>query len=942
MPAVTCQCGQSVEVDAGLKGRPALCSRCGRVVTPPPSPSLPPGGEPMAQITEEFVASPIQPGPATTLAASPSGTIALGSYTILRQQGKGGMGRVSVARDEPLQREVALKELLDSVADDPLSRRRFVEEAEITGQLEHPGIVPVYALGMDSQGRPFYAMRLVRGKTLKAAIDDYHQHPTAAGLRALLRRFVMVGETMAYAHARGMIHRDLKPSNIMLGDFGETLVLDWGLAKPMAADGRDDSTRGDLAARHLGDRVDLTEPGCIVGTPAYMSPEQARESSTGLTAAADIYSLGAVLYQVLTGKPAYVGRSSAEVLEKVRTVPPASPASVLPSVPRALEAICLKAMNRQTDLRHSSARALAQDVQNWLDDEPVAAYDEPFVDRALRWARRHKTPVVAMIAAGICLVLALLVGTAVVSKERARTAVAEEMAAEYARQAEEALEQASAKEQEAERLQSLATQARAQADVAAQLAYEALRAEEKAKARIALIEGELKAKTERTQELHRQLEQTRAEIAAAVARRLAETARAQAANQKASSLEQQAAALRREVQELRQLAAQAQQMALRARGRVDGARGGDLAEQGGGATDFPDASDPNAPRPAIVPFDASAARQFQETWAQHLRIPVEQTNSIGMKFRLLPPGAFEMGFSEAEIADMIEQRRRLAATDPSQSEGADFVFSLSHAAHPPHRVVLTKPLLFGCHEVTVGQFKQFVGDAGYRTEAERDGKGGRGFDRPAGNLVATNANFVAGPQYTWKNVGWAQTDDHPVLNVSVDDCREFCRWLSAKEAKVYRLPTEAQWEFACRSGAATPYWTGETWDSIQGAENVPDAAARAVFPYLDPLNGSHAWNDGYTFTAPVGTFKPNPFGLYDMNGNVAELCADWYAPDYYRWSPRRDPAGPSLGHKVAWRGGWWYVGPPVPSFRGSIWPHSCSEIVGFRLVCEVTPRNDRP
>ena len=165
-------------------------------------------------------------------------------YNIIRLFAEGGMGKISIARDEPLKRDVALKELLEAASTDELCRRRFVDEAEITGQLEHPGVVPVHALGTDRQGRPFYVMRLVRGGTLKEAIDEYQRSPTVAGLRALLRRFVMVCQTMAYAHNRGVIHRDLKPTNIMLGNFGETLVMDWGLAKLVAGGDTPELDRG--------------------------------------------------------------------------------------------------------------------------------------------------------------------------------------------------------------------------------------------------------------------------------------------------------------------------------------------------------------------------------------------------------------------------------------------------------------------------------------------------------------------------------------------------------------------------------------------------------------------------------------------------------------------------------------------------------------------------
>lgn len=154
-----------------------------------------------------------------------------GAFQRIRLHARGGLGQVSVARDGSLNREVALKEIRPEFAGDELSRRRFLSEAEITGQLEHPGIVPVYSLQLDDDGNPSYAMRFIQGRTLAEAIKEYHRGPDVLTLRHLLGRFITVCRTIAYAHSRGVIHRDLKPANVMLGDYGETLVVDWGLAK---------------------------------------------------------------------------------------------------------------------------------------------------------------------------------------------------------------------------------------------------------------------------------------------------------------------------------------------------------------------------------------------------------------------------------------------------------------------------------------------------------------------------------------------------------------------------------------------------------------------------------------------------------------------------------------------------------------------------------------
>ena len=204
-------------------------------------------------------------------------------YSILRPHAKGGLGEVFVARDEELRREVALKEIQDRHADHPERRARFLLEAEVTGGLEHPGIVPVYGLGTYADGRPFYGMRFIRGDSLPDAIRRFHQAEKDAGrdrgqraleLRQLLGRFVDVCQAIAYANSRGVLHRDLKPGNVMLGQYGETLVVDWGLAKPLGRpEGAGSADQGPLQPAS-GSGSLPTQMGSALGTPAFMSPEQ--------------------------------------------------------------------------------------------------------------------------------------------------------------------------------------------------------------------------------------------------------------------------------------------------------------------------------------------------------------------------------------------------------------------------------------------------------------------------------------------------------------------------------------------------------------------------------------------------------------------------------------------------------------------------------------------
>ncbi len=292
-------------------------------------------------------------------------------YTLTRLHAKGGIGAVWLAHDTALGREVALKELRVEKKDQPQLWARFVEEARITGQLQHPSIVPVYELvrpgNVDSGGMPFYTMRFVRGRTFREAILAYHEKRAggSAGpldLRELLGAFVSVCNAVAYAHSRGVLHRDLKGQNVVLGDFGEVMLLDWGLAKVVGQPGAAISTG---AATYTGSTVPPisadSEPsrgetlqGQVLGTPGYMAPEQAEGRLEQIDARTDVYGLGAMLYEVLTKQPPFSGSDTLEIVQKVIHEAPVRPRALVPTVPRALEAICLQALAKDP------ARALCQ------------------------------------------------------------------------------------------------------------------------------------------------------------------------------------------------------------------------------------------------------------------------------------------------------------------------------------------------------------------------------------------------------------------------------------------------------------------------------------------------------------------------------------------------------------------------------------------------------
>jgi serine/threonine protein kinase len=356
-------------------------------------------------------------------------------FRILRPYAKGGLGQVSIALDQELDRSVALKEIQAGFADDADSRTRFVQEAEITGKLEHPGVIPVYGLGHDANGRPFYAMRFIRGDSLKQAIAAFHRDEApredrarrAARVRELLRRFTDICNAVAYAHSRGVLHCDLKPANIMLGPYGETLVVDWGLAKTLGGVRAAEPAQGDgpppadgpIRLSGLSGSREETAAGRMVGTPAYASPEQVAGRLDLLGPASDVYGLGATLYTLLTGRAPVEAGELGEVLRRVERgeIPP--PRSIEPTVPAPLEAICRKAMALRPEDRYASARELAADVTRWLDDEPVGAYREPISERAGRWMRRHRTlatSAAAVLAFGILAIAGF--GAALAGKNR--------------------------------------------------------------------------------------------------------------------------------------------------------------------------------------------------------------------------------------------------------------------------------------------------------------------------------------------------------------------------------------------------------------------------------------------------------------------------------------------------------------------------------------------
>jgi serine/threonine-protein kinase len=383
----------------------------------------------------------------STVAYQPEGR---GRYTLTHLHASGGIGQVWLAHDSDLGRDVALKELRPERSEQPEIWARFVEEAKITGQLEHPGIVPVYELVRSDNQRAFYTMRFVRGRTLSEAIKAYHQRKAAqeAGpleLRELLGVFVGVCNAVAYAHSRGVIHRDIKGRNVVLGDFGEIMLLDWGLAKVVA--------RAEQEARPMvregGELRGETIQGQVLGTPAYMSPEQAEGRQDLVDQRSDVYGLGAMLYEILTGQPPFGGTDTQELLQKVIHEAPRRPSTLSVGVPPALEAVCLKALSKRPRERYESVKALADEVRHWLADEPVSAYAEPWTARTRRWMSRHHTLVAASAAAVLVATMSLTAATVLLAEANRETREARDLALHSQKDAEEQRDLADQRAEEA-------------------------------------------------------------------------------------------------------------------------------------------------------------------------------------------------------------------------------------------------------------------------------------------------------------------------------------------------------------------------------------------------------------------------------------------------------------------------------------------------------------
>ena len=719
---------------------------------------------------------------------------------------RGGMGVVHRVWDPHLRRQLAMKVILarrDVATPEERSRAmyralaRFLEEAQVTSQLDHPGIVPVHDLGIDGRGRVYFTMRLVRGRDFRRVLELVRRRAEGWTLARALGVLLKTCEAVAYAHSKGVIHRDLKPANVMVGRFGEVYVMDWGLARVIGRKdphdlrvARDESTvvsGVDTDIRRFSGQTPgsplLTMDGRVVGTPSYMSPEQARGRTEEIGPRSDVYSIGAMLYHLLAGQMPYVPPGAdlapAAVYGMLLAGPPPPLLQVAPDAPPELAAICRKAMARDPEERYGGPLEIAADVEAFLDRRPVAALEPRLGYLARLFFERNR--VLATTVAAALLVLAAVVTTA--------------------------WRKDLAKQRENGRLLDLNHAQVLAASVETLFPAEPGRVRKMDDWLAAVDDVLARAPAYRSQLLQAQAAGDEREVA------LLEPA--------VRDLDALERALRPAVRSWRSKAADLPRVSL----DVDGRKWEEAIESASELTAYGGSGD-LAPQLGLVPLRVDPESGLWEFW--HVlsgeRPQLDESTpsgyalapETGIVLVLLPGGTFTLGGS---------------GDDPQRDD-----------VNEPRQEATVEPFFLSKFEVTQGQW--------WRVMEERPSLYGPGAkilnaDRPTGTPPS-------------------DADVHPVESVPWEACARFANRVGL------RLPREAEWEYACRAGTTTAFWWGAS--SPEGFENVADRCCAS-------RTGGQAqfdFRDGWAAHAPVGSFKANPFGLFDMAGNVAEWCEEWF------------------------------------------------------------------
>ncbi len=801
----------------------------------------------------------------------------LGHYEVLQVLGQGGFGIVFRAFDEMLQRVVALKVMAPLLAATSPARKRFLREARSSAQVRHDNVVQVYEVA--EQPLPYLAMEFIPGETLQQRLDRVGP----LDVPEVLRIGRQIAEGLAAAHATDLIHRDIKPGNVLLeGGHQKVKITDFGLAR-------------------TADDASISQSGIIAGTPMYMAPEQA-EGKT-LDQRADLFSLGSVLYQMVAGRPPFRANSAVAVLKRVAEDKPRAIREIIPETPPWLCDIIAKLHAKNPDDRYQSARAVA-DVLADCEAQLKANARLKDYSRIPRGKPRHsgRRKWVAAAAAVLLPLMALtateLTGiTHFLHKQPGVVPSSNPAPSPDDSDSEGWVQLFNGKDLSGWKKDpghpgfwhvdedghlvgagpvDYAFLGTVRDDFENfQLRVEAMvdtpESDSGVFFRVPFLIEPGSGFAEININPARPGQQTGSLLVEKFGWKNA-----------GKGVWYPAATGLTKPKEwfILEIIARGDHVVTKVNGKLAldteaptaNRRGHIFLQQCGGQTTvrFKKIEIKDLPPAGVRTESGAKDKPAVPAVAPTKYGDPEYTNTLGMKFKLIPAGKFTMGSPKEEIDRCLKQPGPYKGNVPTEG--------------PEHSVEITRPFYLGATEVTVGQFRQFVDEEAYQVG---DGR--------------------------WRNPAFDQTDQHPVVFVSWNNAVDFCKWLSKKEGKEYRLPTEAEWEYSCRAGkAGSRYGFGD------------DDAQLKDYAWFEQNSGGG--------THPVGKKKPNAWGLYDMHGNAWEWCQDNYDRDYYKNSPVKDPPGGAGGARVG-RGGGWLHGPVLcrSAFRGYLGPDDHVG-AGFRVL----------
>jgi len=795
---------------------------------PEPAPP-PPADDPLDPLLRQA----FRPAPAA--ARTPAAAVEqIAQYRLIREIGRGGQGVVHLAEDTRLRRRVAVKVLAAHPALSPEARARFEREARIASRLEHPGICGILDLGFHD-GVPFVVLPYLEGETLSQKLQAARLAGESAlriggagpaGVPELLRLFEQAAEAVHAAHEAGVVHHDLKPGNIMVTVSGDPIVLDFGQARDV-----------------LGEESAPTEAGGLSGTPAYMSPEQLRPGSGEPDRRTDVWSLGVTLYECLTLRRPFEPVSRAALYREILAVDPPDPRGFNPRIPGDLAVVLARAMEKEPARRYATARELGEELRRVRAGEPIRAQPPTPLGRLVRWARRERGLATTLGAVVLCLAAALATSRTSLAATReaiGRVQRARDAEGEEKRRADAAAGEARRTLDEYERLADIRRLAELTSEQSrdlwpafpekiAGLESWLSRARELAtrlpdhRATLAALRGRATTRSEGAPEpasgatwsFADDRDQWRHDLGARFIADLEAVLADDPKGETIRSVEERLSFARDVRRRTIEEPREAWDRAARAVARDSRFRGLALKPQVG-----------------LVPLGPDHGSALEEFWVVQSGERSERdartgqlklTERSGLVLVLLPGGSFHMG-AQSESPDEPN-------FDPRTRSGEG-----------PVRRETVAAFFLSKYEMTQGQWLHLTGE--------------------------NPSRYPAGYQPTG---GVHHTLLHPVERVTWNQGHDVLRRLGLV------LPTEPQWEYACRAGTKTPWWTGTDRETLRGAANLPDQSAVRWKARWRALRDWPEFDDGWPAHAPVGRFRPNAFGLHDMAGNLLEWCATPHA-----------------------------------------------------------------